>query len=98
MFCNVIIQDPDEFCEVGLDSIDTQAADVLHKATTCKTALLEVVSVVTQTEEQLQRNLEEHSNAMAKSSDFIKINRDIGTAMDGAGKYIVHVHKFLSSK
>lgn len=59
----------------------------------CKAALLEVVSLVTQVEEQLQRNLEEHSNAMAKSSDFIKINRDIGTAMGGtAGMYIVHVH------
>ncbi len=35
--------------------------------------------MVIQTEEQLQRSLEGHSNSMAKSIDYIKVNKDTGT-------------------
>ena len=66
------------------DSIETQASEVVHSAAQCKVALLEVVNLVTGLEDQLYKTLEEHSNAMSKSIDYIKVKRELmGTKMEG---------------
>ena len=73
----IIIQEPDEFSEVLQDSIDTQTAEVIHKTAQCKAALLEIISAVNSIEQQLQKTLEDHSNAMYKSIDYVKLPKAI---------------------
>ena len=73
----IIIQEPDEFSEVLQDAIDTQTAEVIHKTAQCKAALLEIISTVNSIEQQLHKTLEDHSNAMYKSIDYVKLPKAI---------------------
>ena len=53
--------------------IDDQKDVVIYKATQIRTALQEIVVLVEETHDQLLQTLQDHSNTMSKSKDFVKL-------------------------
>ena len=66
-------QTPQDFSEAMQNFIDDQKDIVIYKATQIRNALQEIVVLVEETHDQLLQTLQDHSNTMSKSKDFVKL-------------------------